>query len=90
MPGDSSIERARIFAVIVLYKQHPSASVTVATLARALENASLDCAVLVYENSAENGATTRRTLPSHEAFGTLPGGLSLSRGRYQPRAAGRV
>jgi GT2 family glycosyltransferase len=53
---DSSIERARIFAVIVLYKQRPSASVTVATLARALANAPVDCAVLVYDNSADSGA----------------------------------
>jgi GT2 family glycosyltransferase len=54
LPGESSTHRTRIFAVVVLYKQRPSASVTVATLARALEaGASVDCAVLVYDNSAE-------------------------------------
>ncbi|HEX6493987.1 MAG TPA: glycosyltransferase [Acidobacteriaceae bacterium] len=87
MSGDSSIERepivamrARIFAVIVLYKQHPSASVTVATLARALENASLDCAVLVYENSAENSAQSAKP----QASGTLPPGF-----RYHPAVSNR-
>jgi GT2 family glycosyltransferase len=56
VPGESSTHRTRIFAVIVLYKQRPSASMTVATLARALENAGVDCGVLVYDNSAEPGA----------------------------------
>lgn len=59
MPGESSTHRARIFAVVVLYKQRPSASVTVATLARALEVAATDCGVLVYDNSADNGADDR-------------------------------
>jgi GT2 family glycosyltransferase len=56
LPGESSIGRTRIFAVVVLYGQRPSASVTVATLARALEGAPADCAVLVYDNSADNSA----------------------------------
>ena len=38
------------FAVVVLYRQLPSASTTVATLAAALErNSSVDCAVLLYD-----------------------------------------
>jgi GT2 family glycosyltransferase len=46
------VERSRIFAVIVLYKQRPSASVTVATLAHAIrKNPGLDCEVLVHDNS---------------------------------------
>lgn len=53
LPDRSTTQRARILAVIVLYKQRPSASVTVATLARALPNACIDCSVLVYDNSAE-------------------------------------
>jgi GT2 family glycosyltransferase len=62
VPGESSTHRTRIFAVIVLYKQRPSASMTVATLARALENADVDCGVLVYDNSAEPGAAAE-TMP---------------------------
>jgi GT2 family glycosyltransferase len=62
VPGESSTHRTRIFAVIVLYKQRPSASMTVATLARALENAGVDCGVLVYDNSAEPGAVAE-TMP---------------------------
>jgi GT2 family glycosyltransferase len=56
LPGESSIDRTRIFAVIVLYKQRPSTSVTVATLARALATAGADCTVLVYDNTADNSA----------------------------------
>jgi GT2 family glycosyltransferase len=59
LPGESSVDRTRIFAVIVLYKQHPSASVTVATLKRALATAPADCAVLVYDNSADHTADNR-------------------------------
>ena len=52
MPGEGAVDRSRIFAVIVLYKQRPSASVTVATLARAIrENHGLDCEVLIHDNS---------------------------------------
>ena len=52
MAGESSIHRTRIFAVVVLYGQRPSASVTVATLAGALrEAAAVDCHVLVHDNS---------------------------------------
>lgn len=46
------MDRSRIFAIIVLYKQRPSASVTVATLARAMRHSlGLDCEVLVHDNS---------------------------------------
>jgi GT2 family glycosyltransferase len=63
VPGESSTYRARILAVIVLYQQRPSASMTVATLARALEKASIDCGVLVYDNSAEPEAAAE-TMPA--------------------------
>ena len=67
--------RARIFAVVVLYRQLPSASTTVATLARALEETALvDCAVLVYDNSPG----------SEEAPNQMPAGF-----RYQAAAANR-
>jgi GT2 family glycosyltransferase len=59
LPGESSTYRARIFAVVVLYKQRPSASVTVETLARALEAAGADCGVLIYDNSAGSCADDR-------------------------------
>ena len=74
MPGESSTHRVRIFAVVVLYKQRPSASVTVATLARALQAAHTDCSVLVYDNSAEPDAAAE---PLPAAF------------RYQAAAANR-
>jgi GT2 family glycosyltransferase len=52
LPGESSIHRIRILAVVVLYGQRPSASVTVATLAGALrEAAAVDCHVLIHDNS---------------------------------------
>lgn len=73
LPGESSIDRTRIFAVIVLYKQRPSASVTVATLARALAAAAADCAVLVYDNTADNSMDNGRD-PSAEA-GALSEGM---------------
>jgi GT2 family glycosyltransferase len=56
LPVESATDRARVFAVIVLYKQRPSTSVTVATLGRALEASRADCAVLVYDNSEDNSA----------------------------------
>jgi GT2 family glycosyltransferase len=52
LPGESSIHRTRILAVVVLYGQRLSASVTVATLAGALrEAAAVDCPVLIHDNS---------------------------------------
>lgn len=52
MPGESSTGRTRIFAVVVLYGQSPAESPTVATLTRALRtDRSIDCYVLLYENS---------------------------------------
>jgi GT2 family glycosyltransferase len=53
LPVESATDRARIFAVIVLYKQRPSASVTVASLARSVEAARAECTVLVYDNSPD-------------------------------------
>ncbi len=44
--------RPRIFAVVVLYRQSPSASITVHTLARALEAQDAPpCTVLLYDNT---------------------------------------
>lgn len=63
LPVESAADRARIFAVIVLYKQRPSASVTVASLARSLEAARAECAVLVYDNSADTEAA-RDAMPA--------------------------
>src|ERR1700712_5204804 len=74
LPVESAADRARIFAVIVLYKQRPSASVTVASLARALEAARAECAVLVYDNSADTEAARER----------MPGGF-----HYQAAAVNR-
>lgn len=74
VPGESSTHRTRIFAVVVLYKQRPSASRTVATLAHALKNAGIDCSVLVYDNSAEPEAAAE----------TMPAGF-----RYQAAATNR-
>jgi GT2 family glycosyltransferase len=53
LPDQCAAVRPRILAVVVLYKQKPSASVTVATLARSLESGCADCAVLVYDNSPQ-------------------------------------
>ena len=80
MPGETLTDRTRIFAVVVLYKQRPSASVTVKTLARALEAAgSVDCAVLVYDNSADRNASK-----STEPEEAMPAGF-----RYEAAAANR-
>jgi GT2 family glycosyltransferase len=69
LPGESSTHCARIFAVVVLYKQRPSASVTVRTLARALEVADTDCSVLIYDNSADSGADNNtQPLPAGFAY----------------------
>ena len=54
MPDERPPHRARVFAVVVLYGQRPSESMTVATLTQAIQrNASVDCAVLLYDNSPE-------------------------------------
>jgi GT2 family glycosyltransferase len=74
LPDQCATHRARILAIVVLYKQRPSASVTVATLARALVRSCADCTVLVYDNSAEPD-----TAPE-----TMPAGF-----RYKAAAANR-
>ena len=52
MPDQRAADRTAILAVIVLYKQKPSDSVTVRTLARALRAAhSVDCSVFIHDNS---------------------------------------
>lgn len=86
LPVESATDRARIFAVIVLYKQRPSASVTVASLARALEGAGADCAVLVYDNSADNSAkdNARNSGEPGTAQDAMPAGF-----HYQAPAANR-
>lgn len=65
MPDQCATDRTRILAVVVLYKQKPSASVTVSTLGRALAISRIDCAVLVYDNSPEPDRT-----------GVLPAGFA--------------
>jgi GT2 family glycosyltransferase len=65
LPGESSIHPTKIFAVVVLYGQRPSASVTVATLARALrETAAVDCHGLIYDNSP-SGESAINELPEN-------------------------
>lgn len=63
MPDQCATHHARILAIVVLYKQRPSTSVTVATLGRALERSCADCAVLVYDNSPAADSTPE-TMPS--------------------------
>ncbi|HEY3988870.1 MAG TPA: hypothetical protein VGM02_06195 [Acidobacteriaceae bacterium] len=79
MPAENATDRARIFAVVVLYKQRPSTSVTVATLARALESSGADCRVLLYDNSAEPGSAEPGASPE-----AVPAGF-----RYQAAPANR-
>jgi GT2 family glycosyltransferase len=75
LTGESSIHRTRIFAVVVLFRQHVSASMTVAALERALrENHTADCYVLVYDNSPSGDV----------APGALPDGF-----HYHAAAANR-
>ncbi len=58
MQDANSSHRARVFAVIVLYRQRPSASTTVATLTEAIRhNTCVDYAVLLYDNSPESEAS---------------------------------
>jgi GT2 family glycosyltransferase len=56
LPVERGSDSARIFAVVVLYKQRPSASVTLASLARALKGVGVDCSGLIYDNSPETEA----------------------------------
>jgi GT2 family glycosyltransferase len=76
--GESSTHRTRIFAVVVLYKQRPSASMTVATLARALrENHSVDCYVQIWDNSP-SGEISPGELPEGFRYRAAP----VNRGLY--------
>jgi GT2 family glycosyltransferase len=78
VPGEEAVDRSRIFAVIVLYKQRPSTSVTVATLARALrENRAVDCDVLVHDNSP-SGDIAPEGLPDGFRYYASP----VNRGLY--------
>src|SRR6201996_458925 len=86
MPGEGAMDRSRILAVIVLYKQRPSASVTVATLARALrENPSVDCSVLIHDNSPA-GDVAADELP--EGFRYYP--APVNRGLYAAYEGARI
>jgi GT2 family glycosyltransferase len=76
LPTQRVSHRARILAVVVLYRQKPSASVTVATLARALPGACADCAVLVYDNSAEPNIATD-ALPAGFQYQSAPANRGL-------------
>jgi GT2 family glycosyltransferase len=81
LPEQCVSRRARILAVVVLYKQKPSASVTVSTLARALPGGWADCAVLVYDNSAEPDIATD-ALPGGFQYQSAPANRGLL-GAYQ-------
>ncbi|HEY1965838.1 MAG TPA: hypothetical protein VGG59_12945 [Acidobacteriaceae bacterium] len=72
------MDRSRILAVIVLYKQRPSASVTVETLARALlQKPSVDCSVLIHDNSPA-GDVAAEELPEGFRYYAAP----VNRGLY--------
>src|ERR1700722_3568871 len=80
------MDRSRILAVIVLYKQRPSASVTVATLARALrENPSVDCSVLIHDNSPAGDIATEE-LPEGFRYYAAP----VNRGLYAAYEGARL
>jgi GT2 family glycosyltransferase len=80
------MDRSRILAVIVLYKQRPSASVTVATLARALrENPSVDCCVLIHDNSPA-GDIAAEELPGGFRYYAAP----VNRGLYAAYEGARL
>lgn len=86
VPGESSTHRPRIFAVVVLYKQRPSASMTVATLARALrENHSVDCYVQIWDNSP-SGEISLGELPEGFRYHPAP----INRGLYAAYEEGRL
>jgi GT2 family glycosyltransferase len=86
VPGEGAVERSRIFAVIVLYKQRPSVSVTVATLARALrENPAVDCDVLIHDNSPSSDVAADE-LP--EGFRYYPS--PVNRGLYAAYEGARL
>jgi GT2 family glycosyltransferase len=86
MPGEGAVNRSRIFAVIVLYKQRPSASVTVATLARALrENSAVDCDVLIHDNSP-SGNFAVDELPEGFRYHPAP----VNRGLYAAYEGARI
>ena len=80
------MDRSRILAVIVLYKQRPSASVTVATLARALrESPSVDCSVLIHDNSPA-GDIAAEELPEGFRYYAAP----VNRGLYAAYEGARL
>jgi GT2 family glycosyltransferase len=86
VPGESSTHRTRIFAVVVLYKQRPSASMTIATLARALrENHSVDCYVQIWDNSP-SGEISLAELPEGFRYHPAP----VNGGLYAAYEGGRV
>src|ERR1700749_1404682 len=86
LPVETGIDGARIFAVIVLYKQPPSASVTVATLARALrENPSVDCSVLIHDNSPASDVSPEE-LPEGFRYYAAP----VNRGLYAAYEGARL
>jgi GT2 family glycosyltransferase len=87
----ASPELVQIVAVIVLYQQSPSESVTVATLAAALEQTNLvACRVLVYDNtphsssapvdlSVPEGFRYHHAAENRGLFGAYSAGLALAR-----------
>ena len=86
MPDQCGTHRARILAVVVLYKQRPSASATVSTLARALKaNRSVDCCVLIHDNSP-SGELSPGELPDGFRYHPAP----VNRGLYAAYEGGRI
>lgn len=86
MPGETSTRPTRIFAVVVLYKQLPSASRTIATLARALrESHSVDCYVQIWDNSP-SGEISPGELPEGFRYHPAP----VNGGLYAAYEGGRI
>jgi GT2 family glycosyltransferase len=84
--GEDEMDRSRILAVVVLYKQRPSASVTVATLARAMrETPSVDCSVLIHDNSPA-GDIAAEELPEGFRYYAAP----VNRGLYAAYEGARL
>jgi hypothetical protein len=86
VPGENATHRARIFVVVVLYKQRPAASTTVATLGRALrENHSVDSCVQIWDNGP-SGDIVPGELPEGFQYHPAP----VNRGLYAAYEGARL
>ncbi len=91
MPDQRAADRTAILAVIVLYKQKPSDSVTVTTLARALRAAhSVDCYVLIHDNSPDATNTLVNGLPEGFRYHPAPKNRGLYAAYEEARLAARA